>query len=225
MSFPFLTVIMIFIIFLAVRYRSIDRKQDDVTRAFWEREQKANAVPTADLDNIKYITIPLDKFPLGFSKDPDILAMERELRELSQKRLLNLTGKTNTELKERYGVANLTTMQSIGEDFDRLTVLLRDYGSALIDAGRLADAISVLEFGAAIKTDISQNYILLGNCYKALGKTDKIQYLLQQIETSDLMLTSHIQRHLQDLLSDQITTDAIPSPENFETADTGQTIS
>ncbi len=48
-------------------------------------------------------------------------------------------------MKEAYGVANLTTMQSIGEDFDLLTITLKDYGAALIEQGLLADAISVLE--------------------------------------------------------------------------------
>ena len=166
MSFPFLAAFLGFGVFLAIRYKSLNRKQELDTQAFWEREAAANATPSADLDNIKYITIPLDKFPLGFSKDAGICALEETLKELSHKRLLNLTGKTNTDLKELYGVANLTTMQAIGEDFDLLTITLKDYGAALIQQGKLADAISVLEFGVAIGTDISQNYILLGDLWQ-----------------------------------------------------------
>ena len=150
MSFPFLAAFLGFGVFLAIRYKSLNCKQELDTQAFWEREAAANATPSADLDNIKYITIPLDKFPLGFSKDAGICALEETLKELSHKRLLNLTGKTNTDLKELYGVANLTTMQAIGEDFDLLTITLKDYGAALIQQGKLADAISVLEFGVAI---------------------------------------------------------------------------
>lgn len=100
MKFPFLAIFLGIGIFLAIRYKSLNKKQDEVTQSFWEREAAANAAPTADLDNIKYITIPLDKFPLGFSKDPAICSLENTLRDLSKKRLLNLTGKTNTELKE-----------------------------------------------------------------------------------------------------------------------------
>ena len=93
MSFPFLAAFLGFGVFLAIRYKSLNRKQELDTQAFWEREAAANATPSADLDNIKYITIPLDKFPLGFSKDADICALEETLKELSHKRLLNLTGK------------------------------------------------------------------------------------------------------------------------------------
>lgn len=216
MQFPFLAIFLGIGIFLAIRYKSLNKKQDEVTQSFWEREAAANAAPTANLDNIKYITIPLDKFPLGFSKDPAICSLENILRDLSKKRLLNLTGKTNTELKEAYGVANLTTMQSIGEDFDLLTITLKDYGAALIEQGLLADAINVLEFGVAIGTDISQNYNMLGDCYLALGKTDKISYLIEQVESRNLMLAPSILRHLRGLLSEDSTDGPVKTPENFE---------
>jgi len=119
-------------------------------------------------------------------------------------------------LKEAYGVANLTTMQSIGEDFDLLTITLKDYGAALIEQGLLADAISVLEFGVAIGTDISQNYNMLGDCYLALGKTDKISYLIEQVESRNLMLAPSILRHLRELLSEDSTNGPVKTPENFE---------
>lgn len=217
MSFPFLAAFLGFGVFLAIRYKSLNRKQELDTQAFWEREAAANATPSADLDNIKYITIPLDKFPLGFSKDAGICALEETLKELSHKRLLNLTGKTNTDLKELYGVANLTTMQAIGEDFDLLTITLKDYGAALIQQGKLADAISVLEFGVAIGTDISQNYILLGDCYFTFGKTDKIRYLMDQVSSKNMMLGTSILHHLQQLLAEDTTESTIAPPENFET--------
>ena len=214
MSFSFLGLFLAFVIFLAIRYRMNNKKQQETEDSFWAREAMANSVPTTDLDNLPYITIPLDKFPLGFSKDPEITALETELQELADKRLLNLTGKTNTELKEAYGVANLATIQAIGEDFDRLTVILKEYAEGLIAQNQLTDAIRVLEFGVAIGTDISQNYTLLGDCYQALGQTDKIGYLMTQVENRHLLLGPSIIRHLQSLLSGDADTD-INAPEDF----------
>lgn len=214
MSFSFLGLFLAFVIFLAIRYRMNNKKQQETEDSFWAREATANSVPTADLDSLQYITIPLDKFPLGFSKDPEITALETELQELADKRLLNLTGKTNTELKEAYGVANLATMQAIGEDFDRLTVILKEYAEGLIAQSQLTDAIRVLEFGVAIGTDISQNYTLLGDCYQALGQTDKIGYLMTQVENRHLLLGPSIIRHLQSLLSGDTDTE-VNAPEDF----------
>ena len=136
------------------------------------------------------------------------------MQKLAGKRLLNLTGKNNTELKEAYGVANLATMQAIGEDFDRLTVILKEYAEGLIAQNQLTDAIRVLEFGVAIGTDISQNYTLLGDCYQALGQTDKIGYLMTQVENRHLLLGPSIIRHLQSLLSGDTDTE-INAPEDF----------
>ena len=76
MLFPFLTIFMIIIIFLAIRYRSNKRHQQEIQDDFWSKEAAANATPSVDLSNLKYITIPLDKFPLGFSQEEKILSLE-----------------------------------------------------------------------------------------------------------------------------------------------------
>ncbi|MBE5896254.1 MAG: hypothetical protein E7281_00685 [Lachnospiraceae bacterium] len=202
MAFPFLAIFLAFVIFLAIRYKSTDAKVQKMQDDFWEREAQANITPQINLDNLTYITIPLDKFPLGFSDEPAILEMENKLRELSTHRMLNLTGKTNTELKETYGVGNLDTVASYGDDYDKLTVLLKDYATALINADMIDEAVAVLEYGVGIKTDVSQNYILLGDCYKSLGKISKIGYLKDQVESLNLVLGTSIINHLNELLDD-----------------------
>lgn len=213
MLFPFLTVFMIIIIFLAIRYRSNQQHQDEMQEEFWSMEATANATPSVDLNNLTYITIPLDKFPLGFSKEEEILSLEAQLKDLSTKPLLNLTGKTNTELKLTYGVPNLEKMAEIGENFDNLTIILRDYAKALLDHKMIAEAITVLEFGAGIGTDISQHYIMLGQCYITLGKTDKVQHLIDKISQSNLLLAPSIVRQLNELLEGD--PDSIDGPEDF----------
>ena len=213
MLFPFLTIFMIIIIFLAIRYRSNERHQQEIQDDFWSKEAAANATPSVDLSNLKYITIPLDKFPLGFSQEEKILSLESQLRELSTKPMLNLTGKTNTELKLTYGVPNLEKMMEIGENFDTLTILLKDYAQALLEHKMLAEAIVVLEFGAGIGTDISQHYIMLGECYQSLGKTEKIRHLMEKISQSDLLLGPSIIRQLNALLESD--TASMDAPEDF----------
>lgn len=199
MLFPFLTVFIIFLLFLAFRYRALNKKQADVQAAFWERENAANATLPVNLNDLDYINIPLEKFPLDLLHDSKNISIVNQLQELSQKRILNLTGITNTELKERYGVSNLSAMSEIGENFDQLTIVLKDFGATLIEEGHLEEAVPVLEFGVGIGTDVRQNYTMLGDCYKALGKTDKIQYLVEQIANSNLLLAPNIIQYLENL--------------------------
>lgn len=199
MLFPFLTVFVVFLLLLAWQYRRKDQYLKEIEQSFWEKEAMANATPPADLDSLKYITIPLEKFPLGFSQEPEIVRIEQALRDLSNKRILNLTGKTNTDLKATYGVSNLETMSEIGDNFDQLTMLLKDYANLLLENDRMDDAIYVLEFGVGIGSDISQNYTMLGDCYQALGKTDKLNYLIEQVKATEFLLTPSILRHLEQL--------------------------
>lgn len=213
MLFPFLTVFMIIIIFLAIRYRSNQRHQDEMQENFWSTEAVANATPPANLDNLDYINIPLEKFPLGFSSDEKILSMEEQLKDLASKPILNLTGKTNTELKLTYGVPNLEKMMEIGENFDVLTIVLKDYANALMEQKKIAEAITVLEFGAGIGTDISQHYVMLGQCYQILGKKDKIHLLIDMVSQTDLMLAPSIIRQLTDLMNSEAS--FVDGPEDF----------
>lgn len=208
MLFPILGIVLVGMIALALRYRYLNKKMDNDNEAFYERERKANATPKKDISNLTYIKVPLEKFPIGQIEDEEIKVIEDKLVALSEKDILNLVGKTNTDLKEEYGVPNFDKMQEVGENFNELTVTLVEYGNELILRNMLDEAISVLEYGIAIKTDVSKNYTLLGDCYKQKNQPRKIKVLREQAERYDGIMRESIIRHLDELLEGE---------ENFET--------
>ena len=208
MLFPILGIVLVGMIALALRYRYLNKKMDNDNEAFYERERIANSTPKKDISNLTYIKVPLDKFPIGQIEDDEIKVIEYKLVALSEKDILNLVGKTNTDLKEEYGVPNFDKMQEIGENFNELTVTLVEYSNELILRNMLDEAISVLEYGIAIKTDVSKNYTLLGDCYKQKNQPRKIKVLREQAERYDGIMRESIIRHLDELLEGE---------ENFET--------
>ena len=208
MLFPILGIVLVGMIALALRYRYLNKKMDNDNEAFYERERKANATPKKDISNLTYIKVPLEKFPIGQIEDEEIKIIEDKLVALSEKDILNLVGKTNTDLKEEYGVPNFDKMQEVGENFNELTVTLVEYSNELMLRNMLDEAISVLEYGIAIKTDISKNYTLLGDCYKQKNQPRKIKVLREQAERYDGIMRESIIRHLDELLEGE---------ENFET--------
>ena len=191
-----------------LKFKSAKEKMDNDNEAFYERERKANATPKKDISNLTYIKVPLEKFPIGQIEDDEIKVIEDKLVALSEKDILNLVGKTNTDLKEEYGVPNFDKMQEVGENFNELTVTLVEYGNELILRNMLDEAISILEYGIAIKTDVSKNYTLLGDCYKQKNQPRKIKVLREQAEHYDGIMRESIIRHLDELLEGE---------ENFET--------
>ncbi len=198
LTFPFLTIFLISIVWLAIKIKQSKAKHTKDMDDFWMAEMQANATPAKDIKGLSYITIPIEKFPLDFSTDEETMDIESRLKELSTHPLLNLTGKTNTEIKAAYGVPNFETMCQIGEDYDEVTLLLDKYAAKLEEAGRINDAMAVLEFAVGTKTDIKTSYTRLGKCYKSLGKEEKLAYLIKQVEESNLLLKNTIIKELSE---------------------------
>lgn len=198
--FPFFTLFMIFIVVLWIRHKTLDKQQAETERNFWEKEREANTTPAVDISTLPFIKVPLDRFPIHSTEDPAINSIEDKIVELSTHKLLNLTGKTNTELKATYGVPNFEEMSKIGEDFDSLTILLNQYAESLINAELLTEAISVLEFAVGIKTDTAKTYKMLADSYSQKGNTQKLDILREQVDRSNLVLKPAILEHIDSLI-------------------------
>ena len=198
--FPFLTAFLVFVIFLAVRFAYRYRKRDDTYEEFWQKEEAAKHVPKKDLSELSYIEIPIDTFPIGKYDDDEIRGIEDALLSLKDKRIINITGMTNTEVKLMYGTDNLPALSGMEDAYNELTVLLVDYAKSLMEKGDCAAALPVLEFGVDSGTDVSGNYELLGDCYLALGRENDIEALKQKVMERHLILESKILFYLDGRL-------------------------
>jgi len=211
-GFPALGIFLLICIGLTARYRFTGRKYEHATDEFWRRELNGDLSVRRDvnLEELPYLKVPLSQFPSDEALLNDEVYMDllEQIRALADKRMLNLTEKTNTDLKLEYGRNHLEEMQKIGENFDALTVLLVSVAKRLVELSRYEDAVTVLEYGVKIGTDISTNYTLLGDCYANLGTTHKIPRLIETVEATDMVMKSAILTHLRPLL-----------PENRETED------
>ena len=136
-----------------------------------------------------------------------------ELNALKDKRILNLTKMSNTDLKLEYGRNHLDEMQAIGENYVQLSILIVTIAEILYEAGEYNDAARILEYGIATKTDINKNYMLLADCYNMLGSTRQLTELREQVPTMGLTLERNILSHIDDLIKSSSST---PS-KNFPT--------
>lgn len=172
--------------------RSIKESQD----AFWEKEQRANQTRRQDISNLDYIQIPLDTFPVGAYAGDGLAELEQTLQNLSSRKILNLSGISNTDLKLQYGAANLNILSDCDTNFTTLARTLAAYGEQLAELGHWQDAVTVLEFGVACGTDISKNYVLLGSLYREHGDTEKLEELTRIVESSDMLLKDSVLKQL-----------------------------
>ncbi len=143
-----------------------------------------------------YIQIPLNTFPIGKYGDDKLSEFEQTLHTLSSRKILNLSGISNTDLKLQYGAANLPVLSDCDTQFTTLARTLSAYGEQLAALGHWQDAVHVLEFGVACKTDISKNYTLLGTLYREHNQTDKLNELIEIVRSSDMLLKNTVLKQL-----------------------------
>lgn len=186
LSLPLLLLTLIFIIWLhyeLIKSKNQDGKKD---KLFWKREAEGNLTPKKDISNLDYLTITLDHLPVKNYDDKTINLYRDTIIALSNKKILNLSGYTNTDLKLQYGVANLNRLIEYDNNYINLIRTLHKWGQRLYDAGDISAAISVLEYAVSCKTDATITYKLLAQIYKKQNETDKINKLIKLISDSNI---------------------------------------
>lgn len=183
MSYMILVVFMAFIVWLAIRIRQTSKKESDVEKNFWIKENQANQTRKQDISNLDYIKIELEKLPLYQSEDPLLKNCEETITELSEKQILNLTGISNTELKLQYGVANLNILSECDENFTQLIRCLNNWGSRLSELNMEQDAVAVYEYAVKCHSDITATWLSLAQLYLSQGQAGKIRELTKTAST------------------------------------------
>lgn len=124
MRFPFLTIFLIFIIVLTIRLKSTDGREEKLEEKFWDKERRANFTRKKNIDDLDYVVFNPADFPLHEELD-DVRVAEyiESLKNLEGQKILNCTGYSNTELKLKYGAANITKLSEYDANF---TTLVRD---------------------------------------------------------------------------------------------------
>lgn len=192
---PIFTILFIgFIIVLQLQIRKSDSQQEEIDQRFWEREREANAIRKKDISNLDYITIPEDLFPMNLATDT-----ENSLAALRGKKMLNLTGKTNTDLKLLYGVSNLEELSEYDDNFTLFVRLVPDYANQLQNDGQIEQARRLLEFAVEKQADSKNIFTQLAQLYAAAGEGDKIQSLIAAASELESLSKLPIISSLQDI--------------------------
>ncbi|MDD6037537.1 MAG: hypothetical protein PUD20_01870 [bacterium] len=177
MILPFFTIFIVILIFLGIKRHKADALARQTDEDFWKTEQEANWVRKKNIDDLDYIKIPFDSFPIGKYSDPVILACEQELKELSGKLICNLNGISNTQLKLTYGPANLDTLSQCDTNYSTLVSLLANYSEQLFALGDYTNAETVAEYAVSIGSDVGKTFELLASIYAQTNDTAKLEAL------------------------------------------------
>ncbi len=200
LPYPLLTLFLIFLLWFTFKRARMSQKAKKAQDEYWELESRANSVRKQNLDGLPYIYVPLKELPFLSetmdSPDKGLAAIEEEVRKVSERKIVNFTGISNTELKLQYGAPNLELLTEYDENFTALAQLLFRWGSKLNELAFQQEAIQVLEYGVRIGSDIRGHYLLLANLYRNTSQSNQIQQLIDQAETLNSLNKNGIIRGL-----------------------------
>ena len=161
-------------IFIKRHNRATEKEQQD----FWQKEQQANDVRRRPLDDLDYVSIPMDALPVTvMAEDISVKDCLDTLSVLSGQKIVSFAGISNTDLKLTYGTANITALSGYDQNFTLLVQTLQKWAEILFRAGYTAETIQILEYAVSIHSDAGTSYRLLASLYDQKGEQKKVAAL------------------------------------------------
>ncbi len=161
MKYPFFAS---FLVLCAIFYhnrKKADRSHAKIMQDYFKRENEANNTRKQPLDDLEYINIDLDRLPTQVYCDDNLIAeCIKDLTRLCDESIVNFTGLTNTDLKLKYGPANLPFLQQCDLNYTQLVRILNTWASRLFELNDHDSALAVSEYAISLKADVSNIYYL-----------------------------------------------------------------
>lgn len=137
----FFIIFVIFIIIFNYVQRKSTGRQEEVEEQFWKREREANLTRKQDISQLPYIYLPRTLISGNLRSEA-----EEKLLALDGRPMIDLTEYTNTELKLKYGAANLNILNQYETDYIQMYEQLPIYIQELIDASKSEEASMLFQF-------------------------------------------------------------------------------
>lgn len=179
MIFPIFASVILFSIWLMYQIRKHNQKSQKNLDAFWKKEAEADQTRKKTLDDLDYIVLPEEFLHIFGKKIPENMQESVNfLQHAANNRVVNLSGISNTDLKLRYGAANLELLSAYDANYTGLVRHLNSIGEFLADTGESDKAITVLEYAVSIGSDLIGTYRTLASLYLSNDSPEKIPVLI-----------------------------------------------
>lgn len=197
MKYP---IFLCFVIISIFTYIAAKKKNDDGIASFLEKEQEANNVRKKSLDSLNYISVPINRFPIEKNTtDQYLLEYQESIYKISSEKIVNLTGITNTDLKFKYGAANINTLMEYDQNFTFLTRTLYKWGEYYFNLEQYDKAKIILEFAVEIRSDIKGIYCMLANIYCREFHPERTDELISIVKSLNTIMKNPIIQELETI--------------------------
>lgn len=182
----------VFIFWFRVKSKQADKLSNNPREDFLRREQEANFTRKKDISGLNYITVAEDTLPFSETDNEEETRLQDNVKTAMSRKMLNLSGMTNTDIKLEYGLANLDILSEYDQNFSMFLTSLDRWGSYLYEKGDKNRAAQTLEYAIASGSDITSTFTTLAKIYLDNNEPEKVQYLIDKAKSSDFFMKDTI---------------------------------
>ena len=190
----------LFIMWFRVKSNKASKMEQNSKEDFLRREHEANLTRKKDISNLDYIVIPEEDLPFTETNDEEEAMLQDNLRKAMSKKILNLSGISNTDLKLEYGYANLEALSQYDQNFTNLLRCLDKWAGFLYKKGERQRSKQILEYAISIGSDITGTYTTLAQIYLDENEPGKVQPLIDTAKNSSSFMKDSIVSKLTQLI-------------------------
>lgn len=201
MSFPLISIIAPAALACFFYLKRTNRDATLNTEEFFERERAANSVRKQPITDLTYVEIDLSRIPFDKTDNENITNAQNTIKALTNQKIVNLSEYTNTDLKFKYGVANLQTLTEYDQNYTIFCRTLYDLGREFNAIDDTDSAVRVLEYGIDCGTDLKSHYTLLADIYEQKGQWGKIEELKEKAQNMNSLLKNSLIKDLENRIA------------------------
>lgn len=190
----------VFILWFHVKSKQADKLSNNPREEFLKREQEANFTRKKDISGLKYINVPEDALPFLETADEEDTRLQNNVKNVISRKMINLSGMTNTDIKLEYGHANLDILSEYDQNFLMFLTSLDRWGSYLYEKNDKERSMQILEYAVASGSDITGTFTTLAKIYLDNNEPEKIQPLIETVQDSDFFMKDSIELKLVRLI-------------------------
>ncbi len=199
MNFVIFASFTVFGFWLTYQLRKSRNLNEKAKQDFWEEETLANSVRKKQLEASDFVLFPFEKLPSEESFAPDPVPESLPLLlGLSDKKMVNLNGISNTEVKKRYGAANIAILSEYDANYECFAKNIYLLCQHLYDIGRKEEALMLSEETILTGTDSLSHYKLLIRMYRESANSGGLIWLRERAEILRSLTKNAILRALDE---------------------------
>ena len=192
---------LVFCAWLAYEKNKHTRLQRAESKKFWQREEQANHTRNKDISQLEYFSVDSSTIPSNTYNSQQIELAKNQIFTDLEKKMIDLSGYSNTDLKLAYGVGNFSLLSTYDANYNTFLLHLSQLATAYRDEEYWDDAENCYHLCLKLGSQKISDYTGLAKTYLATDRPEEVSALISEISNSTMKRKASILKYLRNCLA------------------------